>query len=162
MLNIICSLDENNGLGLGDKLLIEIPADLQRFKALTSGHPILMGRKTFDSLPGVLPNRYHMVLSNTPNQNTDEKLAYYTDLDLMISDANERDKEVFIIGGAQLFELTLPIVDRLYITRVYDEFPCDVFFPKLDEYIDRFRKSDEGSVEKHESTEYQFQQYTRI
>lgn len=133
MISIICALAENNAIGYNNDLLFHLRADLRRFKALTTGHTVIMGRRTFESLPkGALPNRRNIVLtSNTacqwPNVET------FTTLQEAL-DACKADEEVFIIGGASVYKAAFPIADRLCLTHVHatpDE--ADVFFPAFDE-----------------------------
>ncbi|MDR0506704.1 MAG: dihydrofolate reductase [Dysgonamonadaceae bacterium] len=130
--SIIVAIGKNGEIGKGNSLLCHLPADLKHFKEITSGHTIIMGRKTFESLPsGALPNRRNIVIS----RNSELKLEgaeVCQSLDyafLKLVDENE----VFIIGGAQIYELALPFADRLYITKIHAAFPdADVFFPDVD------------------------------
>ena len=130
-LSIIAAINRNRGLGYGNKLLYWLPNDLKRFKTLTTGHTIIMGRKTFESLPkGALPNRRNVVLSS--GDNTYEGAECFHSLDEALKTCRENE-EVFIIGGASLYAEALPLADRLYLTEVNDDKePADVFFPELD------------------------------
>ena len=130
-ISIIAVLGKNNEIGKGNELLCHLPSDLKRFKEITLGHTVIMGRKTFESLPkGALPNRRNIVISrNTQLQIKGVEL--YSSLDYaFIKLINEM--EVFIIGGAEIYSLSLPFADRLYITRIHAVFPeADVFFPSI-------------------------------
>ncbi len=130
ILSIIAAINKNRGLGYQNRLLYWLPNDLKRFKALTTGHTIIMGRKTFESLPkGALPNRRNIVLSST--QNLFEKAEHFYNLKEALSACKEED-EVFIIGGASLYAEAMPLADRLYLTEVDDnKEPADVFFPAV-------------------------------
>ena len=129
ILSLIAIVDENHGLGKENHLLCHFPADLKHFKTLTLGKPIIMGRKTYDSIGKVLPGRLNIVLSRqainiegaTVLSTLEEALAY-----------TKAFPEVMIIGGAQLFEQTLPMAARVYLTRIHHCFDADVFFPPLD------------------------------
>ena len=132
IISIIAVLGKNNEIGKGNELLCYLPADLKRFKAITLGHTVIMGRKTFESLPtGSLPNRRNIVIS----RNTELKIKgveVYSSLDkALLKSINEI--EVFIIGGAQLYLQTMPFADKLYLTRIHTAFPeANVFFPSID------------------------------
>lgn len=133
-LSIIVAINRQNGIGFKNKLLYWLPNDLKRFKTLTTGHTIIMGRKTFESLPkGALPNRRNIVLSRT---RTDFPGAEcYTSLQKAIENI-PGDEEAFIIGGASLYKEALPLADRLYITEIDNEGKeADAFFPFIDPSI---------------------------
>jgi len=131
IISIIAALGRNNEIGKSNELLCHLPSDLKHFKAITLGHTVIMGRKTFESLPkGALPNRKNIVIS----RNSELKIKgaeVCSSLDFaFLKTINE--EEVFIIGGAQIYTQTLPFADRLYITRIHASFPeADVFFPSI-------------------------------
>lgn len=131
MINIICALAENNAIGYNNDLLFHLRADLQRFKALTTGHTVIMGRRTFESLPkGALPNRRNIVLSS--GEHEWPNVEVYPSLQEAIA-ACADDEEVFIIGGASVYKAALPIADRLCLTHVHAvPEAADVFFPEFD------------------------------
>ena len=131
ILSIIVAIGKNNEIGGGNDLLWHLPADLNHFKQITTGHTIIMGRKTFDSLPkGPLPNRRNIVIS----RNSDLKIdgaEVYSSLDLALLKVMD-EEEVFIIGGAQLYCQAFPDADKLYLTKVLADFPqADAFFPEI-------------------------------
>jgi dihydrofolate reductase len=130
-LSIIAALANNRVIGRANRLPWHLPADLARFKRLTMGKPILMGRKTWDSLPGLLPHRTHIVVTRNPAFAADGALVA-SSLDEALQLAGDVD-EVMIIGGADLYEQTLPIANRLYLTLVDTEVDGDAFFPSLDD-----------------------------
>ena len=131
-ISIIVAIGRNNEIGKGNELLCHLPSDLKRFKAITLGHTVIMGRKTFDSLPkGALPNRRNIVISRNPELKI-EGVEIYSSLDYALLKSFD-EMEVFIIGGAQIYEQSLPVADKLYITRIHASFPeADVFFPSID------------------------------
>ena len=156
MVTIIAAIAENNAIGLKGKLLYWLPADLKRFKALTTGHTIIMGRKTFESLPkGALPNRRNIVLSHSkkdfPGAETYPSLAKaLASCDLSLKGDGESE-EVYIIGGASVYAEALPLADRLCLTEVHDTpKEADAFFPDFDrsEWHIAFREAHEPD-EKH-------------
>ena len=140
-LSIIVAVASDGAIGRANDLLWHLPADLKRFKELTTGHTILMGRKTFESLPrGPLPNRRNIIISRSlPAQPGAE--VYPTIQQAM--EACASDEDVFIIGGGEIYRQLLPNTERIYLTRVQASFPdAEVFFPELDptEWIEEARE----------------------
>lgn len=134
MLSIIVATASNNIIGGDNKLLWHISEDLKRFKEITSGNTIIMGRKTFESLPGVLPNRKHVVLTRDKNFKVDsEMVEVIHSLDEIISTYAQSQNEAFIIGGGEIYNSTLPFAKKLYLTKVKKEFQGDTKFPIIDE-----------------------------
>jgi len=130
---MIAAVGRNRELGRGNELLWHIPEDLKRFKALTLGHPVIMGRKTFESIGKPLPGRTNLVVSRSA-----------LSLEDALAQAKKLDKEeVFIIGGAQIYEQALPYADRLYLTLIEDTKEADAFFP---EYEKLFTKKVSGKI----------------
>jgi len=118
-------------MGRDGDLPWHLPADLKRFKKLTTGHSIIMGRKTFESIGRPLPKRRSIVLSQTPSfQPEGTEVAASLDEALKLA---RTDEEVFVIGGARVFAEALPIADRLYLTRVHADIEGDVFFPEIED-----------------------------
>jgi len=149
MISIIAAIAENNAIGLDGKLLYWLPADLKRFKALTTGHTIIMGRKTFESLPkGALPNRRNVVLSRSKQDFPGaETFASFAEALASCS----ADDDIYIIGGASVYAEALPLADRLCLTEVHDTpTEADAFFPDFDrsEWQVAFREAHEPD-EKH-------------
>ncbi len=150
-LSIIVAIAKNNAIGLNNKLIYWLPNDLKRFKSLTTGNTIIMGRKTFESLPkGALPNRRNIVLSRNGKASDFPGAELYRSLDDALAEC-KHDAEVFIIGGATLYAEALPIADRLCLTFV-DDTPseADTFFPSFDTtaWKETFRE-DHDTDEKH-------------
>ena len=127
-ITIIAAIAENNAIRKNQQLLCHMPADMKRFKELTTGHAVIMGRKTFESLPHALPNRKNVVLTTLPEAVFMDSFACEsmgTALDLC-----EKEDEIFIIGGALVYRQALRIADRMLITRIHHEFKdADAFFP---------------------------------
>jgi dihydrofolate reductase len=132
-LSIIAALGVNNEIGQGNALLCSLPADLKHFRQITSGHTVIMGRKTFESLPaGPLPNRTNIVISRNPELRIDGA-AVCSSLDAaLLQCLNRGEEEIFVIGGAQIYRQALPAADKLYLTRIHAVFPeADAFFPAI-------------------------------
>lgn len=118
----------NGAIGKDGRLPWHLPADLKRFKALTMGRPMIMGRKTFQSLPGLLPGRRHIVLTRKERwDSTGAEIARSVDeaLDL----ARSTDENIAVIGGAAIFDVFMPVADRIELTEIHREFDGDVFMP---------------------------------
>ncbi|NLL30758.1 MAG: dihydrofolate reductase [Clostridiales bacterium] len=132
MLSIIVAKASNNVIGGNNDLLWRIPQDLKRFKEITTGHTIIMGRKTFESLPRVLPNRKHIVITRDKNFKVDSDMVHIVnDISSVLDKFKDSDEEAFVIGGGEIYKLLLPYCKKLYLTRVYKDFDGDTVFPNL-------------------------------
>lgn len=128
MISLIAAVDEANGLGKNNQLLCHLPADLQHFKRITLGKPIIMGRSTFESIGRPLPGRLNIVLSRTVS--SIEGVTVQSTIEAAL-DLVKDSPEVMIIGGADLFKQTIDIADKIYLTRIHHTFNADVFFPQI-------------------------------
>lgn len=161
MIAIIAAIDKNNALGFQNRLLFYLPDDLKRFKALTTGHTVVMGRKTFDSLPkGALPNRRNIVLSRST------KLVLpgaevYASLEEALRHCAD-DEQVFIMGGASVYKQAMPLADRLYMTEIDAEAAeADVYFPAIDHELWHETKRDVRRADDRHPCDYAFVDYER-
>jgi dihydrofolate reductase len=127
---IIAATAENNALGKDNRLIWHLPEDLKRFKRLTSGHAIIMGRKTFESLPKALPNRHNIVISRNKNY-TAPGASVCHNLEEAIALA-ENDIQPFIIGGGQIYDQAIEIANKIELTRIHKNYEADTFFPLID------------------------------
>lgn len=129
-ITIIAAIGKNNELGYKNDLIWHLPDDLKFFKEKTTGKTIVMGYNTFLSLPKLLPNRKHIVLSTDKLDIKD--VTSFTNLDELIKFVKEIDEEVFIIGGASIYKQFIDLVDKMYLTEVESEFEkADVYFPNF-------------------------------
>jgi dihydrofolate reductase len=134
MLSIIVATDTNGGIGKDNKLLFHIKEDLKRFKELTTGHTIIMGRKTFESLPnGALPNRHNIILTRDDKFYIDcngskEIITIIQNANIIIDMYKDSEKEVFVIGGGEIYKQLLPYSKKIYLTTVKGNFEADTFF----------------------------------
>lgn len=132
MISLIAAVARNGAIGRGQQLLWQLPADLRHFRETTSGQPVIMGRKTWESLPTPfrpLPNRHNIVVSRNPAYlASGATLARSIEAALRLAGDN---REVFVIGGEDLFRQTLPLAKRLYLTEVAADAPADSFFPEV-------------------------------
>ena len=146
-ISIIAAVAQNNALGYKNQLLYHLPDDLKRFKKLTSGHTVIMGKNTYDSLPnGALPNRRNIVLSRSVKELPD--CDVYTNIDEALESCG--DEEIFIIGGASIYKQMIDKADKIYITEVYDvPENADVFFPEIPREFDVEYSTVHEADEKH-------------
>ncbi len=129
-ISIIVAVAQNNAIGKDNKLLWHISEDLKRFKQLTSGNTVIMGKNTYYSLPKrPLPNRTNIVITDITNEQIDDCLMVYS-IEEAISKCDD-NKENFVIGGASVYKQFLPIADKLYLTKVHKEFDADCFFEDI-------------------------------
>ncbi|WP_133136265.1 dihydrofolate reductase [Legionella rowbothamii] len=132
IVSLIAAIDENGGIGINNQLLCHLPADLQHFKTTTMGKPIIMGRKTYESIGRPLPGRLNIVLTRSSLHIDGVEIIHSLEKALA---ATKNFPEVMIIGGEQLFNDAMAKANRLYITRVHHQFTADVFFPHIDENV---------------------------
>ena len=158
-ITIIVAAAENNAIGKDNDLIWSLPNDLKRFKKLTSGHSIIMGRKTFDSFPGLLPNRKHIVISRNKNISFSDEVTVVNNFEDAITETGD-DENPFIIGGGQIYKLAMDLGDKIELTRVHEEFKADTFFPKIDE--DKWKLIHEEFNEKDERHQFSFTYKTYI
>lgn len=130
MITVIAAVAENNALGKENQLLWHLPDDFKRFKTLTSGHYIIMGRKTFESFPKPLPNRTHVIISRQANYQP-EGCIVVNSLEQAIA-VCPKTEEVFIIGGGEIYRQSIAVADKLDLTKVHATFEADTHFPEID------------------------------
>lgn len=130
-LTLIVAAGENDAIGKDNKLIWHLSDDLKRFKKLTNGHHIIMGRKTFESFPKPLPNRTHIVITRQANYEVPNGVIVVNSLEDAI-DAAKSDEQPFVIGGGEIYKQAISIADKIELTRVHHSFEADTFFPKVD------------------------------
>ena len=160
MLSIIVAKAKNNVIGKDNKIIWHLPEDLKRFKELTTGHTIIMGRKTFESLGRVLPNRKHIIFSQNPDFKVKDENVEIVHSMLQIQEYIESEDECFVIGGAMIYNLLMPYVTKMYVTQINKEFDGDTFFPRVDE--EKWKEIEKISSKDEESNlEYEFLKYIK-
>lgn len=133
MISLIVAIAQNNVIGGDNKLLWHISDDLKRFKKITSGNTIVMGRKTFESLPEVLPNRKHIILTRDKNYTVDNpSVEVIHNINDIINNFKNSPVEVFIIGGGEIYNQFINYADKIYLTKVFKNFEGDTTFPEID------------------------------
>lgn len=161
MVNIICALARNRAIGHDNRLLYRLPADLRRFKALTTGHTVIMGRRTFESLPkGALPQRRNIVLTRQAGRTFEGAEAFASLADAL--DACQTDEQVFVIGGESVYAEALPLASRLYLTHI-DDTPeaADAFFPDFDTAEWLLTATERHAPDEKHAVPYTFADYQR-
>ncbi|MCG2609948.1 dihydrofolate reductase [Flavobacterium sp. SM15] len=131
MITLIAAAAENNALGKDNDLIWHLPDDFKRFKQLTTGHYIIMGRKTFESFPKPLPNRTHVIISRQKNYTATEGCILVNSLEKAI-EVCPKNEDVFIIGGGEIYRQSMEIAEMIELTRVHTSPEADVFFPEID------------------------------
>ena len=154
---MIAAASDNNVIGKDNDLVWRLPDDFKRFKALTSGHSIVMGRKTFESLPGILPNRTHIVITRNNNYKLDQCIVERILVEALIT---RTDEDVYIIGGGEIYNQGMEIADKIELTRVHGTFEGDTFFPVID--LKKWKLEKEEFHDKDEKHEYSFTYQTYV
>ena len=167
MITIIAAAGQNNELGKDNDLIWHLPDDFKRFKALTTGHYIIMGRKTFESFPKPLPNRTHIIITRdttycpkvSPDQQQNIIVVHSLDQALLKTTGQQT---VFIIGGGEIYNLSMEVADRIELTRVHDRFEADTFFPEID--TSRWQKTSEihHDIDERHQHKFTYQTWDRI
>lgn len=161
MISLIVAVAANNAIGKQQELLCYLPNDLKRFKAITLGHTIVMGRRTYESLPkGALPGRTNVVVTGNVDASWDNVTVVHSIEDALVHDEG---KELFIIGGATLYKQTLERAHRLYITYIHHSFDdADTFFPEIDYSEWREIEREEHTADERHPYDYSFVTYERV
>lgn len=158
MISIIVAMSENRVIGKDNKLIWHLPADLKRFKQLTMGHHVIMGRKTFESIGRVLPGRTFIIVTRQKD---------FQFPGCLVADSIEKaielcknDAESFIIGGAQIYNQALPLADKIYLTQIHQSFEGDVFFPEINKEewnitLQENHKADEKNLYAYSFVDYE-------
>ena len=161
MLSTIVAIANGNVIGKDNKLIWHLPEDLKRFKQITTGKNIIMGRKTFESLGRVLPNRKHIILCNDMEMNIDnENVEILDDISKLDKYINS-DEENFVIGGATIYKLLMPYVNKLYITKINHDFEGDVYFPEIKEAEWKEISKEKGLKNDENPYDYEYITYVR-
>lgn len=156
---LIAAVAENNALGKENQLVWHLPNDFKRFKELTSGHHIIMGRKTFESFPKPLPNRTHVVITRQKNYAPTGCIVVHNLEDaLAICPPNET---LYIIGGGEIYQQALIYSHKIEITKVHAEFEADTFFPKINSSYWELIQSERNSKDEKHLYDYTFQTFVK-
>lgn len=160
MIITIAAVAENNVIGNKNKLIWHLPKDLKRFKSLTTGHPIIMGRNTFESIGKPLPNRTTIVVTNNKDQKFENVLTA-SSLEEAFSMAQKINQKIFVVGGGQIYKNALEFSDVLEITEVHKSFEGDVFFPEIDKNNWKEIRRENHSKDENHEFDYSFVTYEK-
>ena len=161
MLSIIVAVAKNNVIGKDNQLIWHISEDLKRFKKITTGKTIIMGRKTFESLGRILPNRKHVILCNDAQMHIDnENVEILKDIKELKPYIQSKE-EHFIIGGATIYRLLMPYANKMYITHINQEFEGDVYFPEIDRDEWNIIEREKGIKSEENPYDYEYVTYIR-
>jgi len=158
MITIIAAAGENNELGRDNDLVWHLPNDFKRFKKLTTGHHIIMGRKTLESFPNPLPNRTHIVITRNSDYKNDQVIVVHTMEEALKK--VENDSQPFIIGGGEIYRMGMEVADKIELTRVHNSFKADTFFPDIQK--NTWELTNEEFHEKDDSHQHAFTYLTYI
>lgn len=156
---MIAAVAENNALGKNNDLLWHLPLDFKRFKEITSGHHIIMGRKTFESFPKPLPNRTHVIITRQKDFVHDGCIVVQ-DIEKAIA-VCPTDEDLYIIGGGEIYSQSIDLADQLDITRVHHSFDADVYFPEIDPEIWELTSETFNQKDEKHLFDYTFQTFVR-
>jgi len=159
MIIMIAAAAENNALGKNNELVWHLPNDFKRFKSLTTGHHIIMGRKTFESFPKPLPDRVHVVISRQENYKP-EGCIVVDSIEKAIAICPE-DDDSYVIGGGEIYNLALPFTDIIELTKVHHTFEADAFFPKINKSEWILVESEENYKDEKHLYDYTYETYIR-
>jgi len=159
MITIIAAIAKDNALGKDNQLIWHLPNDLKRFKKVTSGHHVIMGRKTFESLGKPLPNRVNIIITRNTNYTAPGCVVVHS-LQEAVKAAKE-DRNPFILGGAQIYKQALEVADVLDLTFVHHSFNADAFFPTIDMKIWKENSREDFKADEKNKFDYSFVQFVR-
>jgi dihydrofolate reductase len=159
MIILIAAVAENNALGKNNDLLWHLPNDFKRFKEITSGHHIVMGRKTFESFPKPLPNRTHVIITRQKDYDH-EGCIVVQDLEKAIA-VCPKNEDLFVIGGGEIYAQSILFADQLDITRVHHSFDADVYFPEINPEIWELTSETFNPKDEKHLYDYTFQTFVR-
>jgi dihydrofolate reductase len=160
MISFIVAMDKNGVIGKNNQLPWHLPEDLKFFKRVTMGHPIAMGRKTQESIGRILPGRENIVITRQMDFHV-PGCTVFNNLEDFLKYCQQSDEEVFVIGGAEIFNETFQFVERLYLTAILEEFSGDTYFPNFDLTQWELTSCEKGIKDEKNPYEYEFRIYNR-
>ena len=161
MLSIIVAKAKNNTIGKDNMIVWKLPDDLKRFKERTIGHTMIMGRKTFESLGGILPDRKHIILSRNPDFNIDSDYVKVVHSLFEIEEYINDEEEHFVIGGAIIYNLLMPYCNKMYVTQLDKDFEGDSVFPRINENEWKLVNVEKGLKNEDNPYDYEYLDYIR-
>lgn len=162
MVKILVACDENGVIGKNNALIWHLPADLKRFKTLTTGNVIIMGRKTYDSIGKPLPNRINIVITRQNEYASDGIIVVHSLEEALLKAKSLSRGDIFIIGGAEIYQIALEKADQILLTRLHDIFDGDAYFPEISETQWVKVEQIKGETDEKNPYQYSFVTYHRI
>ena len=156
MLTCIVAVGDNFAIGKDNKLLWHFSKDLKRFKQITTGNTIIMGRKTFESLPGILPGRHHIVITQNKDFVVNDKRVTVLNSKEELLASIDASKEYFVIGGGEIYKLLVPYCNKIHLTQVHNQYDADTFFPELNYLEWNSTEEETGYIDDDKTTAYSF------
>lgn len=161
ILSAIAAVSQNNVIGLKNDLPWHLSADMKFFKRITFGHAVILGRKSYEAFGRAYPGRPNFVVTRQKDYTLADATVVHS-IEEAIERAKEIEKEeIFILGGAKIFEQSLPVIDRIYITRIYEDFEGDTFFPEVDFNEWKLVKDEQHEPDEKNKYKYAFQTWER-
>jgi len=157
---MIAAIAENNALGKDNDLLWHLPDDFKRFKQITSGHYIIMGRKTFESFPKPLPNRTHVIITRQKEYHPEGCIV--VDSMKKAIEVCPKNEDIFIIGGGEIYTLGMDFADSIELTRVHENFEADAFFPEIDKKKWHLISEEYHPADERHKFAFSYQTFTKI
>lgn len=161
MLKILVAFDENRVIGKNNTLIWHLPADLKRFKTLTTGHVIIMGRKTFESIGKPLPNRTTIVISRQADLQIEGAIIAHSVEEAILKAKSITREDIFIVGGAEIYALSLALADQILVTQLHDIFDGDAYFPEIPEESWEVTEKERGITDEKNDYQYSYITYSR-
>ncbi|WP_300569759.1 dihydrofolate reductase [Flavobacterium sp.] len=161
MITLIAAAGENNELGKDNDLLWHLPNDFKRFKTLTSGHYIIMGRKTFESFPKPLPNRTHIIITRNKNYDVPEGCFVVNSIEKAL-DICPKNETIYIIGGGEIYKQSIDLADCIELTRVHSTFEADAYFPEIDAKKWALETSEFHDKDEKHAFSFTFETYKKV
>ncbi|MDP2812362.1 MAG: dihydrofolate reductase [bacterium] len=158
IISIIVAVAKDRGIGYQNKLLIHLPPDLKHFKEVTSGHMVIMGQTTYQSMGKALPNRENIVLTKDPNFSVSDAKVMYSLEEALDYAKNSGETEIFFIGGASIYAQSIKYADKLYLTLIDKIFTADTYFPDYSEFKNLVSQSEE---QEYEGVKFKYLELTR-
>lgn len=161
MLKILVAFDENRVIGKNNTLIWHLPADLKRFKTLTTGHVIIMGRKTFESIGKPLPNRTTIVISRQADLQIEGAIIAHSVEEAILKAKSITREDIFIVGGAEIYALSLALADQILVTQLHDIFDGDAYFPEIPSESWEVKEKERGITDEKNAYQYSYITYSR-
>jgi len=161
VLKILVAFDENRVIGKNNTLIWHLPADLKRFKTLTTGHVIIMGRKTFESIGKPLPNRTTIVISRQADLKIEGAIIAHSVEEAILKAKSITREDIFIVGGAEIYALSLALADHILVTQLHDIFDGDAYFPEIPSESWEVTEKERGITDEKNAYQYSYITYSR-